>query len=71
MMCRNVLVSSTASVVNGSPYLSLPDMKWDILLPVGEGTVMLGNLVLPSILEHSLDILKWVETSSLNVEMFL
>ena len=51
--------------------LTQVNMRWNILLPVGEGTAMLGNLVLPSILEHSVDILEWVETRSLIVKVFL
>ena len=68
-MRRNVLVSSTSSLVNGPPYLLLAQVytAWNILLPVGEGTTMLRDLVVPRILEHFVDILEWVETCSQNV----
>ena len=54
-----ILVSSTSSLVNGPPYLFIPQVNttWNILLPVGEGTAMLRDLVLPRILEHFVDIL--------------
>ena len=42
-----------------------------MILPVGEGTAVLRDLVLPDISEHFVGILEWVETCSLNVEAFL
>ena len=71
-MRRNVLVSSTSSLVNGPPYLFFPrsiNTTWNILLPVGEGTAMLRDLVLPRVLENFVDILEWIESSFLNVEV--
>ena len=46
-------------------------MRWNILLPVGEGIATLRNLLLPRVLEHSVDIVEWVDTNSLDVEVFL
>ena len=50
--------------------LAQVNTRWNILLPVGEGTVTLRNLVLPRVFEHFVEILEWVEASSLNIQMF-
>ena len=70
-MRRNVLVSSTSSLVNGPPYLFFPRSirRGNILLPVGEGTAMLRDLVPPRVLEHFVDVLKWIKSFFLNVEV--
>ena len=62
-MRRNVLVSSTSSLVNGPPYLFFPS---SIQL---EGTAMLRDLVLPRVLEHIVDILEWIQTCFLYVQV--
>ena len=51
--------------------LSQVNTAWNILLPVGEGTAMFRDFVLPRVLENFVDIFEWVETCSLNEEVFL
>ena len=68
-MHRNVLVSSTSSLVKWSSIFVPAKVytAWNVVFPVGEGTTMLRDLVVPRILEHFVDVLQWVETCSQNV----
>ena len=52
-------------------FVAVASLKSVIESKLGKGTAILRNLVLPRVLQYFVNILEWIESSFLNIEMLL